>query len=76
MVFVLGFLEDLLRVKQYKYERLNGLKSASHWDGAVDRVFHKSYQSFVVTLRTRAGGLGIDLPAADIDVIFDNDCNP
>ena len=41
-VCVLDFLEDLFRVKKYKYERLYGSKPASHWAGAVDQFFHMS----------------------------------
>ena len=65
MVFVLDFLESVFRVKQSKYERPDGLKSASHQASAVDRFCHMSYQRFVMILRTRAGGLGLDLPAAE-----------
>ena len=75
MVCVLDFIEDPLRVKQSKYERLDGSKSASHRVGAVDWFCRKSYQRFVMILRTRARGMGIGLPAADTDVIFDNDWN-
>ena len=69
---ILDLTEDLLRIKQSKYERLYGSKSASHRYGAVVRFFRKSYQRFVMILRTRAVGLGIDLPKADTDVIFDH----
>ena len=76
MVFVLDFLEDMLRVKQSKYERLDGSNSTSHQVGAIDRFFHMSYQRFAMIFRTRAGGLGLELPASDTNVIFDNDWNP
>ena len=76
MVCVLDFIEDLLRVKQSKYERLDGSKSASHHAGAIDRVFNMSYQRIDMIYRTRAGGLRIELPAADTNIIFDNDWNP
>ena len=59
MVCVLEFIEDLLRVKQSKYKRLDGSNSASHWAGAVDKFFHMSYQMLVLILRTRAGGMGL-----------------
>ena len=76
MVCVLDFLEGMLRIKTYKYESLDGSKSASHRAGAVDWFRHMSYQRFLTILRTIAGELGLDLPAADTNVIFDNDWNP
>ena len=76
MVCVLDFIEYLLHVKQSKYERLDGSDSASHQAGAVDRFFHMLYQRFLMILITRAGGLGLDLPTADTNVIFDHYWNP
>ena len=76
MVCVLDFIEDLLRVKHSKYERLDGSKSASQQAGADDRFCLMSYKSFVMIFRTRAAGLGLDLPTADTNVIFENDWNP
>ena len=41
MVCVLDFLEDLLRVKQSKYESLDGSKSASHQaSSGISKVCH------------------------------------
>ena len=76
MVFVLEFIKDLLRIKHYKYETLDGSNSASHQAVDVHRFCHMSYQRFVVILRTRAGVLGLDLPAAETNIIFDYDWNP
>ena len=76
IVCVLDFLEDLLRVKYSKYERLEGSNSVSHQAGAVDWFCHKSYQRFVIILRTLSGGLGLDFPAADTYVIFGNNWIP
>ena len=76
MVCVLDFLEDLLRVKQSKYERLDGSKSASHRACAVDWFFRKLYQRDVMILRKIVVGIVLDFPEADTDVIFDNNWNP
>ena len=76
MVCVSNFLEDLLRVKQFKYERLDVSKSASYQTGAVDLFYHMPYQSFYMILRTRERGMGLGIPAADTNIIFDNDWNP
>jgi SNF2 family DNA or RNA helicase len=42
---------------------------------AIDR-FETEKDSFVFLLSTRAGGVGINLTAADICIIFDSDWNP
>ena len=42
---------------------------------AIDR-FETEKDSFIFLLSTRAGGVGINLTAADICIIFDSDWNP
>ena len=44
--------------------------------GAVDRFYRKSYQRFFVILIKIVGGVGLDLPAEDTDVIFDHYWKP
>eukprot|EP00804_Cyclotella_cryptica_P019561 CCRYP_014309-RB/>CCRYP_014309-RB protein AED:0.05 eAED:0.05 QI:460/0.93/0.87/1/0.73/0.5/16/4750/1370 len=76
MVRVLDLLQELLQLKHYKYERLDGSTSASARNAAVDRFRRESFQRFVMLLSTRAGGLGLNLTAADTVIIFDSDWNP
>ena len=76
MVRVLDLLQELLQLKHYRYERLDGSTSASARNAAVDRFRRESFQRFVMLLSTRAGGLGLNLTAADTVIIFDSDWNP
>lgn len=76
MVRVLDLLEDLLKIKKYRYERLDGTTSSSSRLHAVDRFKKKECNRFVMLLSTRAGGLGLNLTVADIVIIFDSDWNP
>ena len=76
MVRVLDLLEELLKMKKYRYERLDGSTSSSSRAHAVDRFKRKSLNRFVMLLSTRAGGLGLNLTTADIVIIFDSDWNP
>jgi SNF2 family DNA or RNA helicase len=72
VVRALDLLEELLKLKRYRYERLDGSTSSSSRAHAVDRFNRKSMQRFVMLLSTRAGGLGLNLTAADIVIIFDS----
>lgn len=76
MVRVLDLLEDLLRLREYKFERLDGSRSASSRAAAVGRFNKKSFDRFIMLLSTRAGGLGLNLVSADTVIIFDSDWNP
>jgi SNF2 family DNA or RNA helicase len=53
MVRVLDLLEEYLKLKRYKYERLDGSTSSSSRTAAVSRFMRKSYQRFVMLLSTR-----------------------
>eukprot|EP00571_Detonula_confervacea_P013933 CAMPEP_0172304572 /NCGR_PEP_ID=MMETSP1058-20130122/5968_1 /TAXON_ID=83371 /ORGANISM="Detonula confervacea, Strain CCMP 353" /LENGTH=2415 /DNA_ID=CAMNT_0013015859 /DNA_START=210 /DNA_END=7457 /DNA_ORIENTATION=+ len=76
MVRVLDLIQELLQLNHYRYERLDGSTSASARNSAVDRFKRESFKRFVMLLSTRAGGLGLNLTAADTVIIFDSDWNP
>jgi len=76
MVKVLDLLEELIKIKKYRYERLDGSTSASSRSASVERFNKKSFDRFVMLLSTRAGGLGLNLTSADTVIIFDSDWNP
>jgi SNF2 family DNA or RNA helicase len=76
MVRTLDILNDFLRIKGYSLERLDGSTSATARNAAVNRFNRKSLNRFVMLLSTRAGGLGLNLTAADTIIIFDSDWNP
>lgn len=76
MVRVLNILEDYLVDSGYEYERIDGGVVGNHRQRAIDRFCDKKSNIFVFLLSTRAGGVGINLTAADTVVIFDSDWNP
>ncbi|TSK82125.1 Chromodomain-helicase-DNA-binding protein 8 [Bagarius yarrelli] len=76
MVRCLDILEDYLIHKRYLYERIDGRVRGNLRQTAIDRFSKSDSDRFVFLLCTRAGGLGINLTAADTCVIFDSDWNP
>ncbi|XP_061926317.1 chromodomain-helicase-DNA-binding protein 8-like isoform X2 [Entelurus aequoreus] len=76
MVRCLDILEDYLINKRYTYERIDGRVRGNLRQAAIDRFSKPDSDRFVFLLCTRAGGLGINLTAADTCVIFDSDWNP
>ncbi|KAK3608042.1 hypothetical protein CHS0354_031028 [Potamilus streckersoni] len=76
MIRVLDILEDYLLHKRYLYERLDGRIRGNLRQEAIDRFCKPDSDRFVFLLCTRAGGLGINLTAADTVIIYDSDWNP
>lgn len=68
--------EYLLFFDRYLYERIDGRVRGNLRQAAIDRFSKPDSDRFVFLLCTRAGGLGINLTAADTCVIFDSDWNP
>lgn len=88
MTSVLNVMEDYLKFREWNYCRIDG---STHIDerqrqmdmfnaektGAEDGTRNMAdSRHFVFLLSTRAGGLGINLTAADTCIIFDSDWNP
>ncbi|KAL2511494.1 SNF2 domain-containing protein/helicase domain-containing protein [Abeliophyllum distichum] len=85
MTHTLDILQDFLELRKYTYERLDGSIRAEERFAAI-RSFSlqsvkKSLNSdadgpFVFLISTRAGGVGLNLVAADTVIFYEQDWNP
>ena len=74
--YMLILLEDYLRHKGYKFEKIDGSTKMKERQNSIDRFNNPDKKRDVFLLSTRAGGLGINLAAANVVIIFDSDWNP
>ena len=75
MTRMIDLMEEYLTYRNYKYVRLDGsTKLEDRRDTVAD--FQTKPEIFVFLLSTRAGGLGINLTAADTVIFYDSDWNP
>ena len=75
MTRMMDLMEEYLTYRNYKYCRLDGsTKLEDRRDTVAD--FQSDNTIFVFLLSTRAGGLGINLTAADTVIFYDSDWNP
>ncbi|KAF0729537.1 hypothetical protein Ae201684P_001127 [Aphanomyces euteiches] len=72
----LDLLERYCEHEGFMYERLDGSSYGTARQAAIDRFSKKNSKSFIFLLSTKAGGVGINLIAADTVIIFDSDWNP
>lgn len=73
---LMDIMEDYLKWREIKYLRLDGC-TKSEDRGALLKLFNDpNSEYFIFLLSTRAGGLGLNLQAADTVIIFDSDWNP
>uniref|UniRef100_A0A8C4E2Y6 Proliferation-associated SNF2-like protein n=1 Tax=Dicentrarchus labrax TaxID=13489 RepID=A0A8C4E2Y6_DICLA len=75
MTSILDILMDYCYLRGFQYSRLDGSMSYADRDENMTK-FSKDPEVFLFLLSTRAGGLGINLTAADTVIIFDSDWNP
>ena len=75
MTRMIDLMEEYLTYRNYKYCRLDGsTKLEDRRDTVHD--FQTRNDIFIFLLSTRAGGLGINLTAADTVIFYDSDWNP
>ncbi|KAF7120098.1 hypothetical protein RHSIM_Rhsim13G0223800 [Rhododendron simsii] len=76
MTRLLDVMEDYLCWKQYRYLRLDGHTSGGDRGSLIDQFNQPGSPFFIFLLSIRAGGVGVNLQAADTVIIFDTDWNP
>ncbi|XP_043225767.1 SWI/SNF-related matrix-associated actin-dependent regulator of chromatin subfamily A containing DEAD/H box 1 homolog [Amphibalanus amphitrite] len=74
-VIMLDVLEAYLRIRGYRYCRLDGQTAVTDRLQLIDK-YNNDRDIFVFLLSTRAGGLGINLTSANVVILHDVDFNP
>ncbi|KAJ8252744.1 hypothetical protein GJAV_G00205090 [Gymnothorax javanicus] len=74
MTRVLDILQDYLEYRGYSYERLDGSVRGEERNLAIKNFSSKDV--FIFLLSTKAGGVGMNLTAADTVIFMDSDFNP
>ncbi|KAK6918625.1 Helicase, C-terminal [Dillenia turbinata] len=87
MTHTLDILQDFMELRKYSYERLDGSIRAEERFAAI-KSFSKQlvqdemngqvgqHSAFVFMISTRAGGVGLNLVAADTVIFYEQDWNP
>jgi len=75
MTKMLDILGDYCNMKKWKFCRLDGGMNFIDRQAGIDK-FNQDPDHMIFLLSTRAGGLGINLTAADTVIIYDSDWNP
>ena len=75
MTKMLDILEDFLYSRNYEFLRLDGSTNIIDRRDLIDK-FQSNTNIFIFILSTRAGGLGVNLTAADTVIFYDIDWNP
>jgi ATP-dependent DNA helicase len=72
MVQILDVIHEFLILRNYKFTRLDGTMNILPRVNAIN-TFNNDPDYFLMIISTRAGGLGLNLTAADTVIIFDSD---
>ncbi|CAG0878603.1 unnamed protein product [Darwinula stevensoni] len=75
MTRMMDILADYLDMRGFGFAQLDGRMSLDLRQEMIKR-FNSDVNTFVFLISTRAGGLGLNLTAADTVVIYDSDWNP
>lgn len=73
---MLDILEDYCNMRKYKSHRIDGSTTGYDRESQMATFNSPHSDSFIFLLSTRAGGLGINLQAANHVIIYDSDWNP
>jgi ATP-dependent helicase STH1/SNF2 len=76
MTQIMNIMEDFLRLRGFKYLRLDGSTKADDRSDLLKLFNAPGSEYFCFLLSTRAGGLGLNLQTADTVIIYDSDWNP
>uniref|UniRef100_A0A1B6FFX3 ATP-dependent helicase brm n=1 Tax=Cuerna arida TaxID=1464854 RepID=A0A1B6FFX3_9HEMI len=76
MTQLMTIMEDYLGWRGFTYLRLDGTTKAEDRGDLLRKFNSPDSDFFIFLLSTRAGGLGLNLQAADTVIIFDSDWNP
>lgn len=72
---MLDMIEDYVVMRGHKYVRLDGTRKIEDRLETI-KQFNSDSETFIFLISTRAGGLGINLTAADTVIIYNSDWNP
>ncbi|XP_065202228.1 ATP-dependent helicase brm-like [Planococcus citri] len=76
MTQLMTIMEDYLNWRKFTYLRLDGGTKSEDRGELLKKFNSPDSEYFLFILSTRAGGLGLNLQAADTVILFDSDWNP
>ncbi|TPP57229.1 Transcription activator BRG1 [Fasciola gigantica] len=76
MTSLMTIMQDYFDYRNFRYLRLDGTTRSEDRGDLLVKFNDTSEDIFIFLLSTRAGGLGLNLQAADTVIIFDSDWNP